>query len=111
MAGTETNRIRKRRPLGIMVKSRVQSRVVFVDLVDISEGGCKIKASRGFANIGDRVTIKVAGVNAPLGKIAWIEDRYAGVAFDGEMHEAVLDHLCSLSTMDLEQQKQRLHRL
>jgi hypothetical protein len=84
-----------RRPLSLMVKSRVSTRVVFVDLLDISEGGCKIRGKPGFAAIGDRVTMKVAGINAPLGTIAWIEGPMAGVAFEGTMHPAVLDHLFS----------------
>ncbi|MEM6909937.1 MAG: PilZ domain-containing protein [Pseudomonadota bacterium] len=85
----------KRRSLSLLVKSRVESRVVFVDLIDISEGGCKISGGRGFAQVGDRVVMKVGGVNAPLGTIAWVHDRIAGVAFEGEMHSAVLDHLCA----------------
>jgi len=86
-------RTSERRPLSLMVKSRVRSRVVFVDLIDISEGGCKIRGKPGFAMIGDRVTMKVAGINAPLGTVAWIEGGMAGVAFEGAMHPAVLDHL------------------
>ncbi|OBV11809.1 PilZ domain-containing protein [Erythrobacter dokdonensis] len=88
-------RASERRALSLMVKSRVRSRPVFVDLIDISEGGCKIRGKPGFASIGDRVTMKVAGINAPLGLIAWIEGPFAGVAFEGMMHPAVLDHLCS----------------
>lgn len=84
-----------RRPISLLIKSRVESRVVFVDMLDISEGGCKVKGTRGFAQVGDRIVMKVAGINAPLGTVAWIEDRIAGVAFEGEMHSAVLDHLCS----------------
>ncbi len=83
-----------RRPLGLTVKSRVRSRVVYVDLLDISEGGCKIRAKAGFAEVGDRVTMKVNGINAPLGVIAWVEGGLAGVAFEGAMHPAVLDFLC-----------------
>jgi hypothetical protein len=90
----------ERRPLSLMVKSRVRSRVVFVDLIDISEGGCKIRGKSGFATIGDRVTMKVAGVNAPLGTIAWVEGPFAGVAFEGAMHPAVLDHLCKECGLD-----------
>ena len=89
------SRSSQRRPISLLVKSRVQSRVVFVDLIDISEGGCKIRGTRGFAQVGDRVTMKVNGVNAPLGTVAWVEDRMAGVAFEGQMHPAVLDHLCA----------------
>ena len=84
-----------RRPLRLLVKSRVQSRVVFVDLIDISEGGCKLLGGNGFAKVGDRIVIKVGEVNAPLGTVAWMEGRTAGEAFDGEMHSAVLDHLCA----------------
>ena len=89
------SRSSERRPLSLLIKSRVQSRVVFVDMIDISEGGCKLKGTRGFAQVGDRVTMRVDGVNAPLGTVAWVEDRIAGVAFEGEMHAGVLDHLCA----------------
>jgi hypothetical protein len=87
-------RASERRPLSLMVKSRVRSRVVFVDLIDISEGGCKIRAKAGFGEIGDRVTMKVNGINAPLGTIAWIDGPVAGVAFEGAMHPAIIDYLC-----------------
>ncbi|MCX9147895.1 PilZ domain-containing protein [Erythrobacter sp. WG] len=84
----------ERRPLSMTVKSRVSSRVVYVDLVDISEGGCKLRGKLGFAEMGDRVAMKVGGINAPLGIIAWVDGNYAGVAFEGAMHPAVLDFLC-----------------
>ncbi len=83
-----------RRPLSLLVKSRVRSREVYVDLIDISEGGCKIRAKPGFAQLGDRVVMKVNGINAPLGSIVWIEGAFAGVAFEGEMHPAIVDYLC-----------------
>ncbi len=88
------SRASDRRPMNLTVRSRVRSRVVFVDLIDISEGGCKIKAKPGFAEVGARVTMKVNGINAPLGCIAWIEGGLAGVAFEGAMHPAVIDYLC-----------------
>lgn len=93
-------RASERRQLSLTVKSMVRSRAVFVDLVDISEGGCKIRGRSGFAAIGDRVTMKVAGINAPLGTIAWVEGPFAGVAFEGMMHPAVLDHLFSQGGFD-----------
>jgi hypothetical protein len=84
----------ERRPMSMTVKSRVRSRVVFVELLDLSEGGCKIRAKPGFAEVGDRVTMKVNGINTPLGSVAWIEGGVAGVAFEGAMHPAVIDFLC-----------------
>ncbi|WP_252257673.1 PilZ domain-containing protein [Erythrobacter aurantius] len=111
MTGFRADRSSERRPLDLMVKGRVQSRVVFVDLVDISEGGCKIKGSRGFAKEGDRITMKVGDISAPLGTVAWVQDRFAGVRFDGEMHPAVLDHLVATAGNNFRMEKQRLHRL
>jgi hypothetical protein len=87
-------RASQRRPLSLLVKSRVRSREVYVDLIDISEGGCKIRAKPGFAQLGDRVVMKVNGINAPFGSIVWIEGAFAGIAFEGEMHPAIVDYLC-----------------
>jgi PilZ domain len=39
-------RAAERRPMSLTVKSRVRSRVVYVELIDLSEGGCKIRANR-----------------------------------------------------------------
>lgn len=100
-----------RRPLRLMVKSRVESRVVHVDMLDISGGGCRIKGTQGFAEVGDRVTMKVGGMHAPVGYIAWVKGREAGVCFDGEMHEAVLDHLCNAQVPDLARDPDTLRRI
>jgi len=100
-------RASERRPLGLLVKSRVRSRVVFVDLIDISEGGCKIRSKAGFGEVGDRVAMKLGGINAPLGTIAWIEGPVAGVAFEGAMHPAVIDYLCEHDGGKLTDQHQR----
>jgi hypothetical protein len=87
-------RASQRRPISLLVKSRVRSREVYVDLIDISEGGCKIRGKAGFAQLGDRVVMKVNGINAPLGSIVWLDGQFAGVAFEGEMHPAIVDYLC-----------------
>lgn len=86
-------RSKERHPLSLMIKSRVQSRVVYVDLIDISEGGCKVRGSAGFAKAGDRILLKLGDVNAPLGSVAWVDGKYAGVSFEGAIHPGVLDHL------------------
>lgn len=95
--------------MSLTVKSRVRSRVVFVDLIDLSEGGCKIRGKAGFAEVGDRVTMKVNGIHAPLGCIAWIEGPVAGVAFEGAMHPAVIDYLCERE--DLRKIASKLRRI
>ena len=99
--GKATPRVSDRRPLHLMVKSRVESRAIHVDMIDISEGGCKIRGTDGFASVGDRVTMKIANIHAPVGHVAWVEGRLAGVAFEGRMHEAVLDHLIDSQNPDI----------
>lgn len=101
----------QRRPLHLMIKGRVQSRSIYAKLIDISEGGCKLSATQGFANLGDRVTIRINGINAPLGKVVWIDGKTAGVTFESRMHVAVLDHLCANIDSASEQQKNRMHRV
>lgn len=94
-----------------MVKGRVQSRAIFADLIDISEGGCKLRSTSGFANVGDRVTIRLNGINAPLGKVVWANGKMAGVAFENPMHVAMLDHLCTSVDGASFHEKQRMHRV
>ena len=100
----------ERRPLHLLVKGRVQSRAIYADLIDISEGGCKLRASLGFANVGDRVTMRVNGINAPLGKVVWADGKLAGVAFESKMHVAVLDYLCQSVDGATFRERQRMHR-
>jgi hypothetical protein len=53
----------------------------------------------------------VGGMHAPVGYIAWVKGREAGVCFDGEMHEAVLDHLCNAQVPDLARDPDTLRRI
>ena len=94
MNGPETIRTSDRKPLDILVEGRVRSRPICVELLDVSAGGCKIKGKMGFTQEGDTIALKVEGIRAPLGKVVWADGNYAGIAFDGRMHEAVIDHLC-----------------
>ena len=96
MTATERKRETDRKPLDVLVEGRLRSRSVCVELVDVSEGGCKLKGRLGFTSLGETVTLKVDGIRAPLGTVVWTEGQYAGVAFEGKMHQAVIDHLYRL---------------
>lgn len=96
-----------RKPLDILVDGRMRSRPICVELLDVSEGGCKIKGRHGFAEVGEQLSLKINDVRSPLGKVVWIEGKYAGVAFEGQMHEAIVDHLSRETLEKKLQSKQR----
>ncbi|WP_394728323.1 PilZ domain-containing protein [Altererythrobacter sp. GH1-8] len=96
----------ERRPLDILVDGRMRSRPICVELIDVSEGGCKIKGRHGFAEVGEHLSLKINGVRSPLGKVVWVDGQFAGVAFEGRMHEAIVDHL-SRETQAKKQGQQR----
>ena len=95
MEGTESSRTSVRKPLDLLVQGRMRSRSVYVEVLDVSEGGCKIKGRHGFAEAGENVVLKIDGVRTPLGKIVWVDGEFAGLKFEGTMHPAVVDFLYS----------------
>ena len=93
MQGIESTRSSERKPLDMVVKGRLRSRPLYVELVDVSEGGCKVKGRAGFAEVGESVLLRIDGVHTPVGKFVWVDGKYAGIAFEGRMHQAIVDHL------------------
>lgn len=71
----------------------MRSRPLYVEVVDVSEGGCKVKGRPGFAEVGEKVMLRIDGVHTPVGQFVWVDGNYAGIAFEGRMHPAVIDHL------------------
>lgn len=93
MQGIESTRSFDRKPLHLLVQGRMRSRTLCVEVVDVSEGGCKIKGRHGFAEEGEKVSLRIDGVRTPLGKIVWVDGQHAGIAFEGTLHPAIVDHL------------------
>ncbi|MFZ9396575.1 MAG: PilZ domain-containing protein [Erythrobacter sp.] len=93
MHGVDSTRTSDRKRLDLLVQGRLRSRTLYVEVIDVSEGGCKIKGRHGFAEMDELVSLRIDGVRTPLGKIVWVDGKYAGVAFDGKMHPAVVEHL------------------
>ena len=93
MGSEAKERAFQRKPLHLMVEGRVRTRRVRVTVMDVSEGGCLLKGSPGFANVGETISLKLGSLQAPMGCVAWVEGQMAGVAFAGKLHPAMLDHL------------------
>lgn len=88
-----TPRASERYLLDILIEGRVSSRKIYVTLRDLSQQGCCIRGKEGFARTGERVTLNIKGIQAPVGEIVWTHGPFAGISFDGNMHPAVIDHL------------------
>lgn len=104
MQKPDSTRSSDRKRLDLLVQGRMRSRTLYVEVVDVSEGGCKIKGRHGFAEEGEIVSLKIDGVRTPLGKIVWVDREFAGIAFDGKMHPAVVDHLYNQRRLQKQEQ-------
>lgn len=89
----ESTRSTERKPLDMLVKGRLRSRPLYVEVIDVSEGGCKVKGRPGFAEVGENVLLRIDGVHTPVGRFVWVDGKFAGIAFERKMHSAVIDHL------------------
>ena len=93
MQQTDSSRASDRKRLDLLVKGRSRSRPIFVEVIDVSEGGCKVKGGHGFARVGESILLRIDGVHTPVGKFVWVDGRYAGIAFEGKMHPGIVEHL------------------
>jgi hypothetical protein len=105
MEQAESSRSSDRKRLDLLVKGRSRSRPIFVEVIDVSEGGCKVKGGHGFARVGESILLRIDGVHTPVGKFVWVDGRYAGIAFEGKMHPAVVDFLHTENAKKKEQKK------
>jgi hypothetical protein len=61
-----------------------------VQVVDISERGCRIEV-RPAPYEGTGVWLKMPGLEAWYGRVAWVGNGYVGVEFSNPLHPAVVD--------------------
>jgi len=69
-----------------------------IDIIDINEAGCL--ASKGWTRMegGDRVLIKLPGLEHKVAFVAWAEDEQAGITFEEPLYGPVLQHLLEKMT-------------
>ena len=87
----EQKRDSERQDLDLRIQCRVAGRPVFVSVRDVSESGCRLEGLPGWGEVGNRVVLKIGTFTAPPGIIRWVENRVAGVAFEGRLHPSVVD--------------------
>lgn len=63
-----------------------------VDLFDLSPAGCCLSPPVR-VDIGETGSLRISGVEAIHGEIAWVRGCRAGLRFDRPFHVAVFDHV------------------
>lgn len=64
-----------------------------VCVVDVSLAGCMIERLALAIDEGDRVLIRLADLSYMPATVIWIEEQDAGLVFETELYEPVLEHL------------------
>jgi hypothetical protein len=64
-----------------------------IDILDINEAGCLADKQRMRMQAGDRVLIKLPGLEHKAAHVAWVEEHQAGISFEEPLYGPVLQHL------------------
>lgn len=62
-------------------------------LTEISVTGCQIAIREGLLTQGQHVVVKAQGLEGLPGRVRWVLNESAGIAFEQPLHPAVLTHL------------------
>lgn len=72
------------------VRYRVRSKLD-MKVLDLAEGGCLLESQGWGAKPDERVLVRLPGLAEVAGKVAWIEEQRAGVAFDEPLYGPVVE--------------------
>lgn len=83
----------ERQRLIIAACLRRAGQMVLCELANLSEKGCKVRASANFVSVGDVISIKPDGLEGMTGTVRWKNEDWMGVEFHQSMYRPVVDHL------------------
>jgi PilZ domain len=81
-------------PLTVRCKAQSGSQAELA-VLDISAGGCMVESAGFTADPGERVLSTLSGIGVQSGRLVWMEEGRAGIAFDQPLHTAVYDYFCA----------------
>jgi hypothetical protein len=64
-----------------------------IEVLDISLAGCLIERRAMSIAVGDRVLLRLADLSFMPATVVWIEEQDAGLVFETELYEPVLEQL------------------
>lgn len=86
-----------RRAISLAAQCRTQSGLRDRgEISDISAQGCCVRVPGLYFRVGARVIIRPQGLEGLTGVVRWIDGDCAGVEFDREIYQPVVDHLVRL---------------
>ena len=84
----------RRRRVAIPASLRTGSgRASEAQLSDLSEAGCKLQVDAQSLAPEQRVVVRPDRLEGGSGVVRWSDGVTAGIAFDGKLHPAVVDHI------------------
>lgn len=67
--------------------------VTDIDVLDVSLAGCMLERRALSLQEGERVLVRLADLAFMPAKVVWVDDTNAGLMFEQDLYEPVLDHL------------------
>lgn len=78
----------------LLADCRYRSRKIGnVDVYDLSAGGCVLDQRAWTVDEGERVLIKLPGLDFMTTEVVWLWEHRAGLRFEQPLYGAVLEHL------------------
>ena len=78
-------------------KFRHHGRAYEVILRDLSQSGCRFFDRHGNLPVGEKVSLRIAGMGPFEAEVKWQIKGYVGVAFDNPLYQPVMDHIVANS--------------
>lgn len=80
------------RDLSATIRYRTRNKME-MKVLDISAGGCLVDARGWSIKPDELVSVKFPDMAYVAGKVVWIEDSRAGIAFEEPLYGPILEHL------------------
>ena len=92
--GNMDARARARKGLIMPAKCKTRNLRIDVEVLDLTECGCKIATKFVFFEVGGEIVLMPKGLDGFPGIVRWTDGSRAGIEFRQPLHIAVVDHLC-----------------
>lgn len=72
------------------------------EILDITSEGCRVVSKCIAFRVGSRIAIRPDGLETLTGVVRWIDGFNAGIEFDSEIYEPIVEHLAQRHPASIE---------